>query len=164
MCVSVQTVQAQDKSLNTLLASFAEVNGLMRIKAADILKNTETKLDDALAYEYLWNKDVYLKPEDCNSYPIAYYKMKNDIIIVLFSNREIGTTQEKGAYSINIQSYYNGRFVSKRRALASFTRDGSSSYDIYISKDKQTLTFKDLKKGKKYEQKIKSNGQIIGSN
>ncbi len=166
ICVGGQSLQAQNNAgdFNTLLASFAQVQGLQRILATDMVKNItpSSKLNDALAYEFLWNKDVYLKPENCNSYPIAYYKM-GGIVVVLFANLAL---DRKDEYQINIQTYQKGKFISKRRGLISFKADLSEAYDIYISKNKQSLILKKVSKGKKleYEQKIKPNGQIVGSN
>ncbi len=164
MCAVVQNVQAQNKKdFNTLLTSFVELKSLEGVLAKDILKNTEKKLDDALAYEYLWNKDVYLKPENCNSYPIAYYKMNKGIVVVIFSNKSLDRANE---YLINIQSYQNGKFINKRRGVISFKADGTSAYDIYISEDKRTILFNGTSGGKKltFKQVVSKNGEVDKSN
>lgn len=163
MCVGVQSAQAQDKEFNTLLTSFVELKGLEGTLAKDILQRTKKKLDDALAYEYLWNKDVYLKPEDCNSYPIAYYKMKGDIVVIIFSNKD---TDKEGKYYINIQSYKKGKFINKRRNVINFTQDMSSGFDIYLSEDKKLMIFKGVSNGKslQFEQKVGKNGEIDKAN
>ena len=163
MCAGVQSAQAQDKEFNTLLTSFVELKGLEGTLAKDILQRTKKKLDDALAYEYLWNKDVYLKPEDCNSYPIAYYKMKGDIVVIIFSNKD---TDKEGKYYINIQSYKKGKFINKRRNVINFTQDMSSGFDIYLSEDKKLMIFKGVSNGKslQFEQKVGKNGEIDKNN
>lgn len=141
LCVG-QASQAQNETTDfpKLLAYFKEVQAGDKIDAVSVLKSINKDIDKQLAWQFLMEKNNFMKPEEVFAHPIAYFKKSDNIVVLLYSTGEKGNAM---FYAINMQTYNSkkGKLMDSKTMVSSFNDKGNAFADIEISNDTKTMVF-----------------------
>jgi hypothetical protein len=140
--LTVQASQAQNEATDfpKLLAYFKEVQAGNKIEATEVSKSINKDIDKQLAWQFLMEKNSFMKPEEVFAHPIAYFKKSDNIVVLLYATGKKGNAV---FYNIGMQSYdlKKGKLITGLAMVATFNDKGNASAEIAISNDKKSLMF-----------------------
>lgn len=102
------------------------------VTTATLLENCKKNIDNTLAYEYLWRRNRFIKPEESHCHPVGYVLNKeSQVAILIFFKGEPGNM----AYWVELMTYnYKKGKLSDQIAMAgAFNAEGSAGCSIEIS-------------------------------
>lgn len=110
---------AQNSSFERLLSSFPEVQAYSGYGAYEMRQNAGKYIDNQLAWEFLWQKNKFMKPEETFCQAICWNKVNEKVGVVLFFTGEKDNTL---AYMISVQTYdlKKGKMIDELRNVAAF--------------------------------------------
>ena len=138
LCVFVYVGAYAQNNFSKYLAHFKEAKLPTTIIANDAPKKI---IDKNLAWEFALEKTTYTKPEEAFVLPIAFYKVSDDIAVLVTASTTVDT--KEATYSLSIQTYNikKGKLIDQFRAMAGTFSDYLGMVcEIEIS-NKSVLTF-----------------------
>lgn len=154
---------AQSPNFQKLLSYFPEVQAYSGYGSYEMLQNAGKYIDNQLAWEFLWQKNKFMKPEETFCQAICWNKVNDKIGVVLFFTGEKDNTI---AYMISVQTYdlKKGKMIDELRNVASFGTNDKSYPAGNVNVGNAQLTFTTLTSPLDRETviklDIKSNGKL----
>jgi len=118
-------IGADDDFMKLLIQMGPELRAPKSVGSYEMLQNLSSKIDDDLAYKYLWQKNQYVKQEESECYPIGFVLNKeNDIAILFFFKGPASNL----AFFVDVQTYNykKGKLIDQLIAVAGFAKDNSA--------------------------------------
>ncbi len=123
---------ADDKFYSLLTQMGPELKAGETISTSTMLANVEKKIDDNLAYEYLWRKNQFVKPEESHCHPIGYVLNKeSNVAVLLFFKGE----RDNLVFWVEIMTYNykKGKMVDQLVTAGAFNEEGTSACTIEVN-------------------------------
>lgn len=142
------TINAQDNGIGAdnefmklLIQMGSELRPPKSVGSYEMLQNLNAKIDDELAYKYLWQKNQYVKPEESECYPIGFVLNKeNDIAILFFFKGPASNI----AFFVDVQTYNykKGKLIDQLNMVAGFA-EKNSACNLFVT-NPNLMTLKTL--------------------
>jgi len=118
-------IGADDEFFRLLMQMGPELRPPHNMGSYTMMENLDTRIDDDLAYKYLWQKNQFVKPEETNCHPIGFVlnKETNVAILLFFKGNP-----DDIAFFVEVQTYNykKGKLIDQLGMVAGFNNESSS--------------------------------------
>jgi hypothetical protein len=116
---------AKDEFFELLMQMGTQLMPPKNVGSYVMLQNLSEKIDDNLAYKYLWQSNQYIKPEETNCHPVGFVLNKENNIVILISYKG---KDDNLFYLLDVQTfnYKTGKLIDQLTGVAGFSKDGSA--------------------------------------
>jgi len=113
----------QNTNFQKLLSSFRQLDSYTTIGSYEMSQSVGSYVSNELAWEFLWQKNQYMKPEETFCQSLGWKKLNDNVAIVIFFT---GEKDNALAYMISIQTYdlKKGKLIAELRNVGGFGAGG----------------------------------------
>jgi len=119
MATSLSTyAQTQRDRFLELLMPFKKIEKFSTVGSYEMLQNAGEYIDNQLAWEFLWQKNKFMKPEETFCQPVGWFVQDKIAVLIFFTGQKDNTL----AYFVSFQTYdiKSAKMIDELRNVASF--------------------------------------------